>query len=110
MSWAVAMDIGGSSLRAALVDARGKIARAVRREMAAREPQAVLDGVEKLVRDLEAPPAAPMAVGLAAVMRVKSGEVVVAPNLGWREVRFGAMLAERFHRPVRLVNDLDAIA
>ncbi len=110
MSLAVAMDIGGSSLRAALVDARGKIARAVRRELIAREPKAVLDGIERLVRDLEAPEGSPMAAGLAAVLKVKSGEVVVAPNLAWRDVPFGALLAERFGRPVRLVNDLDAIA
>jgi glucokinase len=108
---AIGVDVGGTSLRAALVDERGKIARAVRRPLEERDPQKLLDQLDRLIVDLAVTKGPlPICVGLAAIIRVESGLVAVAPNLGWRDVPIGDMLAERYGRPVRLVNDLNAIS
>ena len=110
MTAAIGIDVGGSSLRAALVDETGKILRAQRRKLGERTPEALLDQLAALLKSLGAEdPAMPIGMGLAAIIRLKGGIVAVAPNLGWRDVPFGEMLAARFERPVRLVNDLDAI-
>ena len=110
MSTAIGIDVGGSSLRAALVDENGKILRAQRRSLGERTPTAILDQLQALFMSLSVDDAGlPIGMGLAGFIRLDSGVVTVAPNLGWRDVPFGEMLADRFKRRVRLVNDLDAI-
>ena len=49
-------------------------------------------------------------VGVAAWVKRDSGVVESAPNLPWKDVDFGAMLRGRLGIPVRVVNDLKAIA
>jgi glucokinase len=52
------------------------------------------------------------AVGLALAGQIDrvTGNVLVAPNLGWRDVAFGDLLSERLSRPVFVANDLAAAA
>lgn len=110
MKRAVGIDVGGTSLRAALVDARGEVIASVKNPLADRTPGALVAATAALVEQLAPGDATmPIGVGLAAQLRVREGRVAVAPNLGWRDVPYGSMLRERFGRPVRLVNDLDAI-
>lgn len=49
-------------------------------------------------------------VGVAGQVLGTSGLVLVGPNLGWRDVRFGALLERELGRRVRVVNDLSAAA
>ena len=49
-------------------------------------------------------------VGVAGQLDVQAGRVLVAPNLHWRDVPFGALLEAKLGHPVRLVNDLSAAA
>ncbi len=111
MSVAVGVDVGGTNLRAALVSADGKVQQRQARPLNGRSPPEVIEQIAKL-KDGLGPEAAdaPMAVGFAAQLYVHEGVVAVAPNLGWRDVPLGQLLATRFGRPVRLLNDLDAIA
>ena len=108
---ALGIDVGGTHLRAALVDARGNIVRLVRRKIEARDPDSLLDAMEGAKTDLDyGHQFVPMGLGIAAQIWLENGVVALAPNLGWRDVPFGAMLEERFGQPVRMVNDLNAIA
>lgn len=110
MSLAIGVDVGGTSLRAGLVDEHGCVMRAARRRIEGRDPPSFLEELRALVAELgDGTVKLPMAVGLAALTEINSGTVVVAPNLGWRDVPMGPMLSEAFGRRVRLVNDLDAI-
>ncbi len=49
-------------------------------------------------------------VGVAGQVLGASGMVLNAPNLGWRDVPFGDLLAAELGHPVRLLNDLSAAA
>ncbi len=49
-------------------------------------------------------------MGVAGQLRGTSGVVANGPNLGWREVPFGRMLSAALARPIRVVNDVEAIA
>ncbi len=110
MSVALGLDIGGTTLRAALVDSSGGLLKVAKRRIAERTPEALLHDLAQLIDELAPiPEGVPLGAGLAAVMRQPQGVVMVAPNLGWTDVPFGALLRARFGRPVRLVNDLDAI-
>ncbi len=111
---ALGVDIGGTHLRAALVDASGHIVHVVRHHLAGRDPAAMLDLMQTARDQLRGVYAAadslPMGIGLAAQLWLRTGTVAVAPNLGWRDVPFGAMLRQRWPIPIRMVNDLNAIA
>jgi glucokinase len=108
---ALGIDVGGTHLRAALVDARGNIVRLVRRKLDDKDPKSLLDAMEAAKNDLDyGHQFVPMGLGIAGQIWLGNGVVALAPNLGWRDVPFGAMLEQRFGQPVRMVNDLNAIA
>jgi glucokinase len=109
----VGVDLGGTHLRAALVDtATGALLGAeVKRPVGQPAPEAVAELLVEAVR--AADPAGlrtGVGVGVAAMLRGFSGVVVNAPNLGWREVDFRALLSVRLGGHVELYNDLKAIA
>lgn len=106
---ALAVDVGGTNVRAALVSTEGRLGPAIRERLDDAHPEAVLAQIGRLGRRLEVSPEAPIGVGLAGQLTSATGHVAIAPNLGWRDVPFGAMLADEFGREVRLVNDLNAI-
>jgi glucokinase len=112
MSFALGVDLGGTTARAAVVDRRdGRVIAAAKETWTDRSLEAVVAGTAQLVNELaRAHPLAtgPIGVGFAGMLR--GGVVVNAPNLGWREVDFGTPLAAAVGRPVRLVNDLAAAA
>ena len=114
---AVGVDLGGTKVRAAVVDPSGDLrASAKERVDQDRRPAAVVETIVACIERVLAeagssiPELAGIGVGVAAQMRGESGVVAVAPNLGWREVAFGDMLSSRLGRQVRVINDLDAIA
>ncbi|MCI0673301.1 MAG: ROK family protein, partial [Myxococcaceae bacterium] len=108
------IDLGGTYARAAVVDANGTILAADKVALSERSPTAVVESIAgavaaalKLASDV---PVSAIGVGAAGQLQGETGIIRVAPNLGWRDVPLGALLAQRFGRPVRVVNDLSAAA
>ena len=111
------VDLGGTSARAALVDAAtGEVVAAHKVPHDERTPLAVVRTTAEAVRQAAAaaglsPGALGSAgVGLAGQCLGATGVVINSPNLGWREVPFGELLAAELGLPVRIVNDLSAAA
>ena len=111
------VDLGGTNTRAALVDAAtGEVVAAHKVAHAERTPLAVVRTVAEAVR--EAAAAAGVSpgslgtagVGVAGQVLGATGMVLNAPNLGWRDVPFGDLLAAELGARVRVVNDLSAAA
>ncbi len=109
-------DLGGTNLRVAVVDGRGSLQAAVKRPLGDRTPSVVAADMAAAAREAAKEAGVAMAkvegvgVGVAGQVLGSSGVVLVGPNLGWRDVRFGALLQREFGRPVRVVNDLAAAA
>lgn len=112
---ALGIDLGGTNVRAALVDrGTGRIAAASKSPLGDRSPEVVVAAVAAAARQVAA--AAGLApggmgtagVGVAGQCLGASGVVLNAPNLGWRDVPFGAMLERALGQPVRVSNDLSA--
>jgi len=100
------VDIGGTNIKASVLDAAGVLAAEQIRSATPKPatPQAVLDTIAKLAAQL--PPFHRISVGFPGV--VHGGQVVTAPNLGtshWAGFQLIDALAERFGTPVRLLND-----
>jgi glucokinase len=110
----VGVDLGGTNLRAAILHPDGALSAVQREVLSDPSPQAVLDAVvaatSTAMREAGVAPESVGAVGigLAGQIHRASGLVAVGPNLGWRDVPFGTMLAAAFPCPVRLENDLSA--
>ncbi len=111
------IDLGGTNARAALVDAAtGEVVAAHKLSHEERTPLAVVRTTATAVREAAAAAGVGPAslgtagVGVAGQVLGASGMVLNAPNLGWRDVPFGDLLAAELGHPVRLLNDLSAAA
>ena len=108
----LALDIGGTNLRAAVVSDEGTVCAHERvphggadaNDLALRAAQSLL----RLARQENVEAGASVGVAVAGQLH---GEVVaMAPNLKWRDVPFGKLLSSQTGRRVKLVNDLSAAA
>lgn len=110
----LAIDIGGTSLRLALIDADGRRHGAIAQyEVPFSSPGlADLDGlfdriaihVERARHSLG--DALKIGVSLCGNVDLGSGDAVLAPNLGWRDLPFGRLLSQRFRLPVCVATDV----
>jgi len=107
----LAVDIGGSGLKAALVDRRGRmLTERVRvKTPHPSPPRVVVRALAQLVRPLGIDGSVRcVSVGFPGVVR--GGVVFTAPNLGteqWRGFDLARALSVLWKRPVRVVNDAD---
>jgi glucokinase len=112
---ALAIDIGGTKILAALVDAKGAIGALVQVATPAREGRdaiiaAVLSAARQALRAAREPVRA-CGVGTAGVVG-PSGEIASATDLlsGWAGTKLGAWLAAELGMVVRVMNDVQATA
>jgi glucokinase len=114
---ALGVDLGGTNARAALVDpASGRVVAAHKLPHAERSPGAVVETIVAAVAEVarlagvEAASLATAGIGVAGQCLGRTGMVLNAPNLGWRDVPLGELLAGALGHGVRIVNDLSAAA
>ncbi len=107
----LAVDIGGTGLKAALVDRRGKLLTERLRVKTPHPspPRAVLAKLDELIRPLAIDSSViGVSVGFPGVVR--DGWVRTAPNLGtkaWEGFDLAGALRRRWKKPVRVLNDAD---
>jgi polyphosphate glucokinase len=104
----LAIDIGGSGLKASVVDERGKLlVDRVRVDTpVGADPEVLVEALVALVKDL--PAYERVSVGFPGVVR--DGVILTAPNLGndgWRGFDLRRALMTSLERPVRIANDAD---
>lgn len=107
------IDLGGTFARAAVVERNGKLLTSAKVTLADRSPTGVIEAIAHATNAAlsQAPGVAVerCGVGVAGQLGPK-GSVANAPNLGWRDVPFGELLATRLSRTVKVANDLAAAA
>ncbi|MFJ6985268.1 MULTISPECIES: ROK family protein [unclassified Streptomyces] len=115
MRHVIALDVGGTGMKAALVGADGALLHRARRATGReRGPDAVVDGILDFAAELRAygadhlgEPAAAAGVAVPGIVDEAEGVAVYAANLGWRDVPLRARLAERLGGvPVALGHDV----
>jgi glucokinase len=107
----VAVDVGGTNLKAALIDARGRELSVKRRATCASQgPDAVCDTVLAFAAELADSAPAPVAVGFAVpgIVQDSTGTVVTAANLGWRDLPLAQLARERLGLAVSVSHDVRA--
>jgi polyphosphate glucokinase len=104
----LAIDIGGTGLKASVLDQAGKmLVDRVRIETpVGSPPEGIVEALAKLVEPL--PAYDRVSVGFPGVVR--NGKILTAPNLGnksWVGFELGKAMTKRLGRPTRVCNDAD---
>ncbi|MGE0869577.1 MAG: ROK family protein [Kofleriaceae bacterium] len=117
MTFRIGIDLGGTNARGAAFagDSVTPIAQHKQRVGEPRDPATVIELLASIVDELAngASPDAPISVGvgIAAMLRDRSGTVANSPHLRWRDVPFGRLLADRLGPRFRVgvYNDVNAV-
>lgn len=106
------VDLGGTKVAAALVDAEGKIlAEDTYPTHPERGPDAIITDITKCVSERLGPQAGSataLGIGVAGQVDPADGTVRDAPNLRWHDVPLGAELTSALGLPVVVANDVRA--
>lgn len=110
--WAIGVDLGGTNVRVAQVDATGRVYRTVRFATRVEDgPAVICDDIVRAVADLTGDMATtPVGVGVGVPGQISpNGETVVfAPNLKWTDVPLQSCLKDALLLDVSLTNDVRA--
>ena len=112
-TWVIGVDLGGTKVKVAVVDAEGKVHQELR------QPTNVAGGPDRIIADIvgmvrqvrEQGPSyvlAGLGVGVAGQITPDTGVVRSSPNLNWREVPFRDRLQAALNLPVVVTNDVRA--
>ncbi|KUN11845.1 ROK family protein [Streptomyces canus] len=115
MRHVIALDVGGTGMKAALVGAGGELLHQARRATGRdRGPEAVVDGILDFAAELRAygiehlgAPALAAGVAVPGIVDEERGIAAYSANLGWRDVPLRGLLTERLGGvPVALGHDV----
>ncbi|MFI1032017.1 ROK family protein [Streptomyces sp. NPDC020951] len=114
MRHVIALDVGGTGMKAALVGADGTLLHRARRATGReRGPDAVVAGILDFAADLHehgveefGEPASAAGVAVPGIVDETNGVASYAANLGWRNVPLRELLAARLGVPVALGHDV----
>jgi glucokinase len=108
-----AIDVGGTGIKAGLVDAQGRLRHEIRRPTRADlGPDAVVAAIETVADELAADASGrglsigAAGVGVPGIVDSRSGIAHYAANLGWRDVPFASLLSGRLGVPAVLGHDV----
>ncbi|MGD0554275.1 MAG: ROK family protein [Streptosporangiaceae bacterium] len=105
----VALDVGATSIKGAVVAASGERLASVRRPTGRADgPSAVLDRVADVAVSLASSVSSVGAAGIAVCGAVDPSGLVTSVNLGWNGTAVGPLVESRLDVPVTVVNDAHA--
>ena len=117
MAYYIGVDIGGTNLKAGVVDEAGQIVGEASVPTGADRPQDIvlediLGAVSKAVQASGVSTKSIRAVGMGSPGKIdyETGSVVYNNNLGWKDFHISEKMSEALGLPVRLENDADAAA
>ena len=106
---AIGIDIGGTKIAGALVDAHGQIVLEERVPSPAGDPDAMVDAVVGLIERLsEGYEVIGAGVAAAGFIDADQSTIIYAPNISWRNEPFKAKLEAKLSIPVIIENDANA--
>ncbi|MDO7908513.1 ROK family glucokinase [Paenibacillus sp. JX-17] len=113
----VGVDLGGTTIKVGICNEKGQL---LEKYEGATEVEkgvdTVIANIEKYVRHIVEQSSyswdqlAGVGAGLAGFTNVKEGIIILAPNIGFRNVPMRALLEERLGKPVKIDNDANVAA
>ncbi|MFF1282333.1 ROK family protein [Streptomyces sp. NPDC058299] len=114
MRHVIALDVGGTGMKAALIGDDGALLHRARRATGReRGAEAVIEGILAFAADLRTygvehygAPAAAAGIAVPGIVDDAQGTAVYSANLGWKDVPLRALLTDRLGMPVALGHDV----
>ncbi len=113
----VGVEVGGTSVRAAVVDGVGHILGQDLHRLQSKEPPQVAEAVVRAAKTACGAAGLPfgelkaMGLGIAGVVERGTGVVLLSPNLGWKDVALSRLLQARLPKlPLWVANELSVTA
>jgi glucokinase len=108
----IGIDIGGTAIKAGLLDDIGALVKTARRESVPANPDAIVEHTISLVRELAEGLDGGYSVGVAvaAFLNAARDTVVLSPNIAWENRSLRAELESSVGVPITLENDANAAA
>ena len=106
----IGVDLGGTKIRAGVVDADGRIMGSGDHPTPTTSQAALLDALESAVRELLTPEIAAVGFGIPSRMDNRKGIALGAVNIPLRDVPFEAEMERRLGLPVGVDNDANVAA
>lgn len=109
MKMTIGIDVGGTNIKAGLVR-QGRVINGMTLDTHADEgPEKCLFQIKKAIRDF-VDKWVSIGIGIAGIIDSKKGIVRYSPNLrSWENIRLASILQKEFKRPVKILNDVNAI-
>jgi glucokinase len=105
----IAVDVGGTRIKAASLDAGGRVlCRVERHTPVSSGPSAVVDAVRNVVGELMLPQVVAVGVVVPGSVDVASGTAHYSANIGWRDVPLRDLLTADLGVPVTIEHDVRA--
>jgi predicted NBD/HSP70 family sugar kinase len=112
--FALAVDIGGTKIEIACIDRRGKLLTSIAKQRVpfgpdgCADPGGLIDILAPYAQQSRSQPGRCAGIGLSVCGNIdpESGEAVLVPNLHWRNLPFGQMVAEALELPVYSATDV----
>jgi glucokinase len=105
----IAVDVGGTAIKAAVLDDGGRTSRRVEHSTPVSEgPSAVIDAVRQTARDLAGPELVAAGVVVPGSVDVATGTARYSANIGWRDVPLRDLLTADLGVPVTVEHDVRA--
>ncbi len=109
MDWSIGVDLGGTHVTAAIVDANGKIGDRFKRVLTSHAVSDVVDAVaevfEKARSAVGNKKLAGIGIGSPGNIDADTGTVRFSPNFAWHDVPLRQLLQEKFGCDIHLLND-----
>jgi glucokinase len=106
----VGVDLGGTKMLAAIVDEDGRIRGTIEHPTPTTSQDALVDGLEAIVRELLSDETAAVGFGVPARVNHHTGLVRGAVNIPLNDLLFREEMEGRLHLPVGVENDANAAA
>ena len=106
----IGVDLGGTKIKAGLVDGDGTIERTLERATPLESQEVLLAAIIEIVRELKEPDVAAVGIGLPARVDQRTGAVLGAVNIPLQNLDFRAEMREWLGLPVSVDNDASAAA
>ncbi len=108
----IGIDVGGTKIAAAVVDAEGGVVARRQVPTESDEPVSIVAAIVKVALEMKAaaPAAGAVGVGAAGLVDVKRGVILGAPNIAYRNVPVRDTVSERLGIPAVVDNDANVAA
>lgn len=109
MRYTIGVDIGGTNIKAGLVW-KGKVIKKINLLTRADDgPEQCINQIKSAVQYF-IDQASAIGIGIAGIIDSKDGVVRYSPNLtGWSNIELARILSQTFEKPVKIINDVNAI-